>query len=93
MPRPRAEPRPAVDVSGTTPTGDSVSVSIAGARHSTLLAFLTTGCTTCADFWSAFASPGRLRVPGGARLLVVTKGEEAESLARVRKFAPAICRS
>jgi hypothetical protein len=87
VPRPRAEPRAAVDVIGTTPTGDAVSVSIAGARHSTLLAFLTTGCTTCADFWSAFASPDQLRVPGDARLVVVTKSEEAESLARVRKFA------
>ncbi|MEX0663468.1 MAG: hypothetical protein WD598_01705 [Acidimicrobiia bacterium] len=88
VPRPRAEPRAAADVSGTTPSGDAVSVSISGARHSTLLAFLTTGCTTCADFWSAFANPDGLRVPGDARLLVVTKGEEAESVTRVRKFAP-----
>jgi hypothetical protein len=87
VPRPRTEIRPAVDVAGTTPTGDAISVAVADARHSTLLAFLTTGCTTCADFWSAFADPGSLQVPGDARLLVVTKGEEAESLSRIRKFA------
>src|SRR4029079_1986075 len=50
--------------------------------------FLTSGCTTCVEFWNAFADPRSLRVPGGARLVVVTKGEEAESPGRLRKFAP-----
>ena len=88
VPRPRAEVRAAADVSGVTPTGDATSVSVVGARHHTLLAFLTSGCTTCADFWSAFADAGVLHIPGGARLVVVTKGEEAESPARLRKFTP-----
>jgi hypothetical protein len=77
----------ATDVVGVTPTGDTVSVAVVGTRHSTLVAFLTTGCSTCADFWSAFAD-SNLRAPGDARLVVVTKGEEAESLSRLRKFAP-----
>jgi len=90
VPRPRADGdvRTAVDLIGVTPTGDAVSVSIAGVRHLTLLAFLTSGCTTCVEFWNAFAEPGRLEVPGDARLVVVTKGEEAESPARLKKFAP-----
>ena len=59
-----------------------------GHEHPTLVAFLTTGCTTCADFWSAFANPDTLYVPGDARLVVVTKGEDGESPTRLRKFVP-----
>jgi hypothetical protein len=88
VPRPRTDPRPAVDVAGTSPDGDAAVISVAGADHSTLLAFLTSGCTTCIDFWNAFADADQLRIPGDARLVVVTKGEEGESSARLRTFAP-----
>ncbi|MCJ7437472.1 MAG: hypothetical protein MUP97_06905, partial [Acidimicrobiia bacterium] len=37
---------------------------------------------------TAFSDSRALRVPGGARLVVVTKGAEAESPARLRKFTP-----
>jgi len=87
VPRPRGEPRHAVDISGVTPSGDAASIAIVGAQHPTLVAFLTSGCATCVDFWSAFSEPG-LRAPGDARVVVVTKGEEAESPARLRKFTP-----
>jgi hypothetical protein len=79
--------RRAADISGETPTGDAVSIGVVDVSHPTLVAFLTSGCTTCAGFWSAFAQP-RLRVPGQARLVAVTKGSEAESPARLSKFAP-----
>jgi hypothetical protein len=88
VPRPRAETRQAADVAGVTPTGDATSIAVVGAQHPTLLAFLTSGCTTCADFWSAFAQGDSLRVPGDARLVVVTKGEDGESPARLRKLTP-----
>ncbi len=89
VPRPtaRAEPRIAVDISGVTPAGDAASIAVVGAKHSTLLAFLTSGCSTCVEFWNAFSEPD-LRVPGDARLVVLTKGQEAESPARLRKFTP-----
>jgi hypothetical protein len=87
VPRPRAEPRLAADVAGVTPSGDAARVAVVGARHPTLLAFLTSGCSTCSEFWSSFSAP-HLQVPGDARLVVVTKGEEAESPARLRKFVP-----
>ena len=35
---------------------DAVSIAIVGAKHLTLLAFLTSGCSTCLDFWDAFAA-------------------------------------
>jgi len=89
VPRPtaRSEPRVAVDIVGITPTGDAASITVVGAQHSTLLAFLTSGCSTCVEFWNAFSEP-ELRIPGDARLVVLTKGQEAESPARLRKFMP-----
>jgi hypothetical protein len=87
VPKPLAESRSASDVAGVTPDGDAVSIAVVGVPDATLLAFLTTGCTTCADFWTAFADHDSLRVPGGARLVVVTKGADAESPARLRRFA------
>jgi hypothetical protein len=75
-----------VDVAGVDPLGDAIAVAVAGAPHSTLIAFLTSGCTTCAGFWSAFAQRD-LHVPGGARLVVVTKGTDDESVSRLRSVA------
>lgn len=95
-PSPRSASLPATgsgrspsDVVGTSPGGDAVSVGVVGARHSTLLAFLSSGCHTCADFWRSFAQPDGLHVPGDARLVVVTKDGGEESLSKIRKLAPA----
>jgi hypothetical protein len=85
---PGAESRPARDVAGTVPGGDAVVVGVAGASQPTLLAFLSSGCITCRHFWEAFATP-RLALPGGARLVVVTMGPEAESEAAIADLAPA----
>src|SRR5262249_45668014 len=79
---------PAVDVSGVDPSGAPVTFAVAGVEHRTLLAFLSSTCLTCRGFWDAFADR-RLSVPAGARLLVVTKGQEAESTSTIRKLAPA----
>jgi hypothetical protein len=77
----------ASDIVGETPAGDAASIAVTGTEHSTLLAFLTSGCTTCAGFWTAFARDD-LQVPGDARLVVVTKGADGESPARLRRFVP-----
>ena len=67
-----------IDLTGTTPTGDAVSLAVTGVRHDTLIAFLTSGCATCRAFWDAFRqSPSD--VPGGARLVAVTRGADGES--------------
>jgi hypothetical protein len=78
---------PLVDVAGTSPKGSSVAIGIEGARHATLLAFLSSSCTTCRAFWDAFAEDPLL--PGGARLVVVTQGPEHESPSAVASLAPA----
>ncbi len=44
-------------LAGTTPGGDAVTLAFDGAgRSPTLLAFLTSGCGTCATFWRSSAS-------------------------------------
>src|SRR5262245_15492843 len=69
---PTSGPSPeASDVSGVTPSGDAVAIGVVGAPAPTLLAFLSSGCLTCREFWETFGDPG-LDVPGGARLVVVT---------------------
>jgi hypothetical protein len=77
----------ATEIAGVDPGGAPVTFSVAGVEHRTLLAFLSSTCLTCRGFWQAFADR-RLAVPGNARLLVVTKGSEAESPATLRKLAP-----
>lgn len=75
------------DIVGETPTGDPVTIAVNGADRLTLVAFLSSTCLTCRGFWDAFADRG-LDVPGGARLVVVAKGAEAESPATIAKLAP-----
>lgn len=81
----------ASDLIGTTVGGGTRTVSVTGGQP-TLLAFLTSGCSTCAGFWEAFAgaSDGStdLGLPADLRLVVVTKGPELESPADVAALAP-----
>jgi hypothetical protein len=58
-------------------------------EHSTLLAFLSTGCGTCGTFWEALARHGDEPLPGDAtRLVIVTNGADSESPAAVAELAP-----
>ncbi len=75
------------DVSGVTLAGDAMHVGVTRPGTATLLAFLTSGCSTCAGFWEAFADP-RTRLPEGVGLVVVTKDASHESPARLRELAP-----
>jgi hypothetical protein len=52
----------------------------------TLLAFLSSTCLTCREFWDAFREPS-MRAPHDARVVAVTRGAEAESPATVRQLA------
>jgi len=76
------------DISGMTPEGAQRAVGVVGARHTTMLAFLSSGCLTCANFWEAFGQQ-HLRFPGeDTRLVIVTRGPEAESAAAITAKAP-----
>ena len=85
----RPDHRQASDLSGLSPSGSAITVGLATARQPTLLAFLSTGCTTCAGFWDAFGSgqAGALD-ERGIRLVIVTRGADGESPAEVRRLAP-----
>jgi hypothetical protein len=73
-------------IAGTSPSGDAYALDLSSTGSPTLLAFLTTGCTTCAAFWDALARPSRL--PPEVRPVIVTHGAERESPARIRRLAP-----
>ncbi len=73
-------------LAGTTPDGDAVTLAFDGAgRSATLLAFLTTGCTTCTTFWETL---GERRLPAGVQTVIVTHGNEREQPAKLRSVAP-----
>ncbi len=74
-------------LSGETLDGDVVALSLLG--QDTLIAFLSSGCTTCQEFWRAFRGDVR-DVPGGARLVVVTRGADEESTSALRERQPAV---
>jgi hypothetical protein len=74
-------------IAGVTPTGDALAVTVAGNNQLTLIAFLSSGCATCAGFWEAFQTPEQLGLPEEIRLVVVTKGPEMEIAGEVRAKA------
>lgn len=76
-----ASGRRAHDLVGTTPHGATRSIAVTESDQATLLAFLTTGCATCANFWHAFGEG--VQLPQDTRLVIVAKGAEAESPADV----------
>lgn len=78
----------ASDVVGTTPEKEIVHVGVVGANHDTLLAFLSSGCHTCAGLWQTLAEGSPVDLPDRTRLVVVTKDPEQESLSRIRELAP-----
>jgi hypothetical protein len=87
---PRTDAGAVADISGAVPGGGQRAVTVAGADHTTLLAFLSTGCATCAEFWQAFSLPDAGELPGAStRLVIVTKDESEESPSLVSSLAPA----
>ncbi len=64
-------------VAGVTPNGDARAVAVANGGRPTLLAFLSSGCATCAGFWRDLQEPGRLDL-GDVRTVIVTKGPDME---------------
>jgi hypothetical protein len=75
----------AADISGETPWGDSVKLSLQTAPEPTLLAFLSTGCGACGALWDGLRAGAPV---DGARVVVVTQGADAESRPLVRELAP-----
>ncbi len=72
-------------ITGSTPSGGAASIPLKGTRGITLVAFLTTGCTTCRAFWGAPADDDAL-ARSDLRTVIVTKGSEEESPGSVRNL-------
>lgn len=83
---PRARVAKASDIAGHKPGGGAINLGVSG-NAPTLLAFMSSGCRTCAGFWEVFGQG--IELPGaGTRLAIVTKGPDSESESSVRALAP-----
>ena len=78
--------RKAPKISGMTLGGDGVQVG-SGSGRPMLLAFLSSGCLTCEGFWETFSQAEPPAIPGGARVVAVTKDASHESPSRLRDLA------
>lgn len=87
LPQPRAavEGRAATDLSGAGPHGEALAIPVVETTHDTILVFLSSGCTTCHAFWDELREAD---LPDRTRVIVVTKGEDAESVTAVADVAP-----
>jgi len=89
LPPLREDVTPSHDISGTTLRGDPVKLSVSRQGRGTLLAFLSSGCSTCQGFWSTFQSTGGPPLlPSAVRLIVVTRDRSHENLGRLKDLAP-----
>ena len=75
------------DIVGETLTGDSVKVRMGAGSPTTLLAFLSSGCAACGPLWEHLGQDPQ--IPAAARLVIVAKGPEQESMTSLRQLAPA----
>ena len=73
----------APELAGVTPTGDAIKLTLDG--PATLLAFLSSGCTSCGGFWETL---GRDRVLPGVQTMIVTRGADREQRSKLRSLAP-----
>jgi hypothetical protein len=76
----------APSIAGVTPTGDARAISVTNSDRRTLLAFLSSGCTTCGGFWRDLQTKGGLDL-GDVRVVIVTKGPEMEVPAEVKALS------
>lgn len=77
-----------VDISGVTPAGDAIAVGLRRAEQATMLAFLSSGCTTCSGFWEPLRNGERLTIGNReVRMVVVTAGSANERPAAVAALA------
>ena len=77
------------DLAGTTLDGDAVKVALGSESPPTLIAFLTSGCAVCGNFWRDLrrGRPAELH-DRDLRLLVVTKDSSHESPSRLAELRP-----
>jgi hypothetical protein len=85
-------PWPASDIVGVSPGGTPVAARIGQFGGLVLLAFLTTNCDGCEEFWRGLGDSGRTDLPGSVSTVVVTKGPATTAPAAVEQVAAGITR-
>lgn len=91
---PRVRPRPShgadtpSDLAGQTLTGSTLHIGVTDTEVRTLLAFMSSGCSACIGLWEDMRSEDPTAQLSNTRLVVVTKGPEAESQSRLTELAP-----
>ena len=87
-----AEPRMtgtrAHDIAGATPDGGVAGIRVTQTGQPTLVAFMSTTCSTCEHFWEGFQSDEVLATLGNTRLVIVTRSPQDELAAEVARLAP-----
>src|SRR5690606_32430211 len=74
-------------IDGLDTSGQARRVSLVHGKGETLIAFLSSGCSACLDFWSELGE--RPAMPTETtRPVIVTRGPENESPSSVRELAP-----
>jgi hypothetical protein len=77
------------DIAGTTLEGDAVQVSLGAASPPTLVAFLTSGCAVCGNFWDDMRRGRHAQhLDRDMRLVVVTKDTSHESPSKLERLRP-----
>ena len=87
-PRPRLSAGAPSDIAGLSPSGSTVQIGVTGTESRTLLAFLSTGCSSCLPLWEDLRVKDPVSALADTRLVIVTKGPEAESPSRLQQLAP-----
>ena len=72
--------RLAHDLLGATIAGDPVALAVTDVDHHTLLAFLSSGCSSCGRFWARLAEGDLPDLGDDTRLVVLTKDAADESM-------------
>src|SRR6476469_9881715 len=81
--------RAPADIAGTTLEGDAVKVSLGAAAPPTLVAFLTSGCAVCGNFWDDMRRGRHAEhLDRDMRLVVVTKDTSHESPSKLDRLRP-----
>ncbi|MCI0543527.1 MAG: hypothetical protein L0Z49_03655 [Actinobacteria bacterium] len=86
-PAPRLNANAPADVSGETLHGSAVHIGVSGTDTRTLLAFLSSGCSSCVALWHDLAADPTAGM-ADTRLVVVTKSPADESRSRLIELAP-----
>ncbi|REK18405.1 MAG: hypothetical protein DWQ40_08555 [Actinobacteria bacterium] len=75
------------DIAGVDPSGDPVVKSLHVGNDPVLLAFLSTTCTSCSEFWESFDDDSMMLHEARYRVLVVTLGASEESPTRAANLS------